>query len=318
MQRVRRWCQGFRFEIGTRGVVPCLLLLTAACSQDDERPPRIGTLYGDGDPEPPALTCSVTAAGGSCSPPQLLIVLDRSTSMVTFPDGTFTTSPEEALVESKWRHAIDAIDHVTRSSASQRVAFGLELFPRDPGDQNACVALEQVVTTAPRSALKCREGALLVPPCIDTGEAIAEALDINETTLCGITPMGAALDTARDTLTAMYDPPREQYVLFVTDGYDSCADERPVVEAADDLWAAGVGIFVVGFAGINIDPWELSDLACAGHTADDFEAQCVEDEPGRARYGGSGDLPFLFAEDGPALEAALLEITARIECPEIR
>jgi len=289
-------------------------LLVSGCGlQGDDRPPPIGTLYGDGDPEPAALECDIGIGEPGCAPPQLLIVLDRSTSMAALSDGAYPRDPELARVASKWALAIAAIENVSTSEFAQRVSFGLEVFPRDPGVEDYCAPISEVVSGAPKWSTGCREGTLLVAPCPLAGADIGEALDINKTTLCGDTPMGAALDTAREVLAAMRDPYQEQYVLFVTDGADTCRAHRPAVDAARQLAGEGVGIYVAGFAGGDVDPHELTQLSCAGGTALEPETQCDFDESG---FSAQPD-GFLVVEDGEALEAIIRSVAAEIECAEI-
>lgn len=236
--------------------------------------------------------------------------------MAALPDGSYPASREEALAASKWTRSIEAIERVTGSELGARVSFGLEVFPRDPGLEDFCVPLADVVGGMQWS-YGCREGALLVAPCPDAGAAIAEALDVTTTTLCGDTPMAAALDTAAAVLAAMRDPSQAQYVLFVTDGADSCAESRPAVEAVEDLAASGVGVFAVGFAGGAVDPLELGAVACAGGTAPNPEVQCGVDVAGHPSFTGAGGVPYLVVEDGPALEVAIRAVAEQIECTEI-
>jgi hypothetical protein len=299
----------FRFISAATGA-----LLVVGCGlSDDDRAPPIGTLYGEGDPEPAALECDIAVGEPGCAPPQLLIVLDRSTSMAALSDGAYPRDADLALVASKWALAIEALANVTRSELGQRISFGLELFPRDPGEEDYCVPIAEVVTGAPKWSSGCREGTLLVAPCPLSGAAIGDALDLDTTTLCGDTPMGAALDTAREVLAAMRTPYQEQYVLFVTDGADTCRSSRPAVDAARQLAADGVGIYAVGFAGGDVDPHELTQISCAGGTAPEPEAQCAFDANG---FSAQPD-GFLVVEDGAGIEATIRAIAGEIQCAEI-
>ncbi len=291
---------------------------TVACAGLGDEAERLGPLeYPPGDPAPPALTCTLGAGDLGCSPPQVLIVLDRSTSMVARPDGTLPPDTATALQESKWRRAIDAIEAVVRSDAGVGVAFGLEIFPRDPGE-GGCATLEAVLERSPRLTAACRQGSLLVPPCIGANADVASALDVETDTLCGDTPIAGALEVARDTLARMRNPAQEQFVLLVTDGGDTCDWQVSALEVAWELSRAGVATFAVGFGGYGVDPLVLSDLACAGGTALDVESACVFDDAGGARWDPEGPFPFLLAEDGSTLEAVIAGIATQVGCVVIR
>jgi len=289
-----------------------------ACAGLGDEPDRFGPLeYPPGDPAPPSLDCALGAGDPGCAPPQVLIVLDRSTSMVARPDGTVPPDTATALEESKWRRAIDAIEAVVSSDAAAGVAFGLEIFPRDPGE-GGCATVEAVLERSPRLTAACRQGSLLVPPCIGANAAVASALDVETDTLCGDTPIAGALEVARDTLAAMRNPAQEQFVLLVTDGGETCDQQVSAPEVAGELSRASVATFAVGFGGYGVDPVVLSDLACAGGTALDAETACVLDDAGDARWDPAAPFPFLLAEDGPTLEAVIAEIATQVGCVVIR
>gem|GEM_PF-2409428 len=305
--RARRWPAGAAAALGS-----------LACAGLRGDPDRLGPLeYAPGDPEPPPLTCALGGGDPGCAPPQVLIVLDRSTSMVARPDGTVPPDTATALEESKWRRAIDAIENVVASDAAAGVAFGLEIFPRDPGE-GGCATLEAVLERSPRLTAACRQGSLLVAPCVGANSAVASALDVETDTLCGDTPIAGALEVARDTLAAMRNPAQEQFVLLVTDGGDTCDWQKTAVEIAWELRRASVETFAVGFGGYGVDPLVLSDLACAGGTALDADTACVVDADGDARWDPAAPFPFLLAEDGPALEAVISEIAVQVGCVVIR
>ncbi|MBN2196627.1 MAG: VWA domain-containing protein [Polyangiaceae bacterium] len=293
------------------------MVAVVACAGLGGEADRYGPLaHPPGDPDPPPLVCRSGAAEPGCTPPQALIVLDRSSSMVLRPDGSLPLDPDSAHAESKWRRAIDAIESAVRGEAAGGVAFGLEVFPHDPGE-GTCATIEAIYDNASLHAA-CRPGALLVPPCLGTNADIERALDVATTTLCGDTPIAGALGAARETLAAMGDSSQAQYVILVTDGGDNCEWQQPAVDAARELRRDGVHLFAVGFGGYGVDPEVLSDLACVGGTAFDAEVACTDPDSADALWDRNATYPFLDAEDGPALEVAITDIAAAISCLQIR
>jgi hypothetical protein len=289
-----------------------------ACAGLGGEPDRLGPLeYPPGDTEASTLECTLGVGDPGCSPPQVLIVLDRSSSMVLRPDGSFPEDTATALAESKWTRAIEAIEAVISSSAGVGVAFGIELFPRDPGE-GGCATVADVMERAPRLTAACRPGALIVPPCIGVNYQVAAALDPATTTICGDTPVAGALTVARDTLAAMKNSAQEQFILLVTDGGDTCDWDASSMEVAWDLQRNGVGIFAVGFGGYGVDPVVLSELTCAGGTAPEPDVTCEVDEGGNARWNPDADFTYLVAEDGARLEEVMSEIAVQVGCVVIR
>ncbi|MCS6800189.1 MAG: VWA domain-containing protein, partial [Myxococcota bacterium] len=225
------------------------------------------------------------ADGGSCEPPDVLVVLDRTMSMHRRPDRSVPPNTPEGRRESKWWIAVEAVEALT-AMLDETIRFGLELFPRDPGGR-VCVTLSERIAGRTATNPPCEQGEIVVPPALDTGDAIAAAIDPETTLLCNTTPIGAALIAARAELERIRVPGRPQYVLLVTDGQNSEGCPRPLPEA-QRLAAEGIRTFVVGFDTLGggddgIDVGELNDLACAGRTAPDFPAPCTADTSGNYR-----------------------------------
>jgi len=248
--------------------------------------------------------------GDPCEPPDMLIVLDRTMSMHRMPDGDPTPQASHDL--SKWYLAIDGVETVT-AAYDLRLRFGLELFPRDPAD-GSCVTLTERIDGTTASNVICEAGEVLVSPDVGTSGAIDSAMDAETTLLCRSTPIGEGLDTALAHLAGIQDPIRSQFVLLVTDGGETCNDP---VWRVQDLAAAGVSTFVVGFdgSGAGVDPEVLNNMACAGLTAPDPAQNCV-DQGGGAYVAAdpAGATLFLTAEDGPDLAAQLESVAAAVGC----
>jgi len=158
---------------------------------------------------------NLTAMG---TPPDMLIVLDRSTSMLM----------------GRWDPSVSAIKEFT-AGLDGTVSFGLMVFPAKGEDI-------------------CAAGKVDVPVGEMNAKKIASTLGMSAPTQfpLGATPTSTSLMAA---LTAL-DPqacadciPVPKYVLLVTDGEPNCADD-PVGDsnrAIDALTAKGVKTYVIGY-----------------------------------------------------------------------
>lgn len=180
--------------------------------------------------------CGSEIYGAENVPPNVLVVLDRSSSM-----------NEQITGGTKWDVARAAINQLLTSYGSQ-VRFGLKLYPGidlagDPGPS-------------------CGPGLVFVDPADGTATAISDTLMMANTSFG--TPTAEALD-ALVGYQPLLDTTRNNYVLLITDGQSNCADPVPIV---GDLLAQSPSVktFVVGF-GSGVDPTELNDMAQAGGTA---------------------------------------------------
>ena len=212
--------------------------------------------------------------------PTMVIVLDRSASM---------------LDAGKWTAAVSAIEAFTHSQAPDgaprqaRERFGLMVFPAlDP--------------------FGCAPGTLLVGSDFFTADAVAASLD-QSAPVGGSTPTGESLKAAC-SLPELKDETRPRYVLLITDGVPNCAPSYPTpgadaatlafaVDQVKALLAQGVTTFVIGF-GKNVEASALDKMAAAGGAAradaehayyeavDEEGLSDVFDEIDRVRYGEGG------------------------------
>lgn len=287
----------------------CAVLVLAACGGTKDNGNGNGDAgNGNGDGGNP------TTDAETCEAPDMLVLLDRTMSMHRRPDGTVPPDTVAGRAESKWAIAIGAVETLTAQFQTS-VRFGLTLFPRDPGGDQ-CVTLSQRIGGQTATNPQCEAGEDLVTPAISTANAIATALDPDTTLLCNTTPVGAGLGTARDALAAIQDPIRDQYVVLVSDGADTC-DEPLVLANTNALAAAGVKTYVIAFdgSGTGIDKGLLNDAACAGRTALGFPTPCTVDGNGNYRATDrAGAVLFLAAENGPALVDAFQDIAGQVCC----
>lgn len=256
--------------------------------------------------------------GGTCAPPDLLIVLDRTMSMHRRPDGSVPPNTVAGHKESKWYIAITAIKTLT-AKLDSTIRFGLELFPKDPGTptNEVCVTLTQRINGITATNPNCQKGEVLVQPALNNGPAIASAIDPETTRLCTSTPIGKGIETAATALSAIHKAGRDQYAVLITDGQDTC-DKALVLSATQALAKQGVKLYAIGFdasSGNGVDKSQLNNLACAGHTAPNFPAPCTADAQGNyTATDPTGPDLFLPAGDATTLDAALSNLGKAVCC----
>jgi hypothetical protein len=211
-------------------------------------------------------------------PPDMLIVLDRSGSMM-LPPGLFPVG------DSKWTIMKTSLATVL-AAREANIRFGLTVFPTDEDcgvDPGARVPIQ-----------------------LNNAAAISSWL--NGSGPGGNTPAHFGLQEALAYYQTIPVNPAGQYVLFATDGIPNCGGNPPnvdittdveTVQAVQDLATAGIHTFVLGFGGLfGLDPQVLNDAALAG----------LEPQPG-------GPPHFYHAEDAQGLQTALDAIAGGIIVP---
>ena len=282
-------------------------------------------VLGCGSTDDPGSTPSTPDAGSNeiapdadtsaCNPPDVLVVLDRTVSMAERPDGTKPPNTPAGHAESKWYAAVNAVEALT-SQFETSIRFGLELFPREPSG-DVCITLSERLSGQTAGNPDCEAGEVIVTPDASAASPIASALDPETTMLCKSTPIGAGLASAATKLAAIRTAGREQYVLFVSDGADTCSNATALANT-DALAADGVNTYVVAFdngAPGGVDKGLLNDMACAGRTAPNFPAGCVADGAGTYRaQNRNGAALFLTADNGAGLSATFEQIAGAVCC----
>jgi MYXO-CTERM domain-containing protein len=183
------------------------------------------------------LTAS-NAAADPCTPARAMIVLDKSSSMIT---GDIAGTP-------KWDLAVDALNTVS-AMYENTIELGLMMFP-DPA--------------------QCSPGSVHVAPALGTHDAITAALAEPPPSAGNWTPMSQTLDAAA-TEPSLLDATRQRSVVLVSDGWQWCSPYDPgtrldPVDSVVNLRALGVTVYVVGF-GDNVDAYALNQMAVEGGTA---------------------------------------------------
>jgi hypothetical protein len=177
-------------------------------------------------------------------PPDLLIVLDRSGSMLLAPGfPPFGTS--------KWDIMKMALTNLT-AAKDKNINFGLAVYPTD----DACGVV----------------GPPVVGIGFDHGDEIASWLGGHFPD--GNTPAHLALQAALTYYQSIPVNPAGRYVLFATDGIPNCGGNPPNVDiesnvetvaAVKALANAGIHTYVLGFGGLfGLDPQVLNDAAVEG------------------------------------------------------
>jgi hypothetical protein len=143
--------------------------------------------------------------------PEVLIVLDRSGSMIG--NGSKTL---------RWEPSVSAVKKITKE-LEQQMQFGLMVFPQPLADV----------------ANVCAPGVLNVPPALGNATKIASTVDSSAPTWNSATPTAAALQTALETIGAAETcadcVAPMKYVLLVTDGAPNCGSDKHTDTRAADV-----------------------------------------------------------------------------------
>jgi hypothetical protein len=200
------------------------------------------------------MNCGVKRHSLEKRPADLLLVLDRSGSMVdTVPD------PATGMGVEKWGATVGALDAVLQATQAQ-VSWGLKLYPVGGDQCNVADAPEVPVAAANHAAVLASINSM---PAMRDG---------------GSTPTQAAVRKA----TAVFQntpSPNNRFLLVATDGEPNCgmgggggggggrgrSDRAGAVAAVADALKAGIPSFIVGIATAGSDAHDtLNMMADAG------------------------------------------------------
>ena len=222
------------------------------------------------------------ASAQECKPTRALMVLDKSSSMITGKIGP----------KSKWQIAVDSVGALS-AKYEMSTEMGLMLFP-DPG--------------------QCSPGTVTVPPERMNRGRVIEALADPPPTSGNYTPIAQSLEAAGAAPELMgYDG--KKTIILVTDGWQYCVpysdDSRftPVAEV-EALKAQGVHVWVIGF-GAEVDALTLNKMAWRSGTIKTPDCDRYGEDPAAANncYYTAGNEAELFA----ALDQIVAEVSAE-EC----
>jgi hypothetical protein len=181
--------------------------------------------------------CGVTNHQGNRLPPDLLLVFDKSTSMLQDPTTGMNCMPA-ATCPSKWNQMVTGVNMAVAASATQ-ISWGLKLFS-DP-TRNGCVV----------------NAGAEVPIALNNAGAIMTTLAATRAN--GNTPTTLALTLAGDYLAGLpATDMNPKFIVLATDGAPNCgaggngtADDANAIAAVAAQAARGFGTFVVGLATAN-------------------------------------------------------------------
>lgn len=217
------------------------------------------------------------ADADTCSSAKVMVVLDKSSSMVTGSIAGVT----------KWQIAVDGLGQVLNAYQDQ-AEFGLMTFPQPSA---------------------CGPGALDVSPAKNNRTAILDALATPPPTGGNWTPMAETLEVAVEEPSLASTVDGARHVILITDGWQYCIpydtatrfDGTPAAQALAD---AGVTTWVVGFGG-EVDTLALNRMAIAAGTARPG-CNVASDDPAAA------DNCYFQVDDAAGLVAALSSIAGTI------
>ncbi|MDX2086747.1 MAG: vWA domain-containing protein [Kofleriaceae bacterium] len=217
------------------------------------------------------------ASADTCSSAKVMVVLDKSSSMVTGSIAGVT----------KWQIAVDGLGQVLNAYQDQ-AEFGLMTFPQPSA---------------------CGPGALDVTPAKNNRTSILDVLSTPPPNAGNYTPIAQTLEVAAEEPSLATTVDGARHVILITDGWQWCSPYDPATRfdgtaAAETLAAQGVTTWVVGFGG-EVDTLALNRMAVAAGTA---RAGCnvASSDPAAA------DNCYFQVDDAAGLVAALSSIAGSI------
>ena len=177
------------------------------------------------------------AAADTCAPARAMVVLDKSSSMVTGSIGA----------QTKWEVAVGGLGQVL-GAYETKAEFGLMTFPKPS---------------------QCGPGSLDVAPAMANKAAILGALSTPPPNAGNWTPMAQTLLAAAEE-PSLLAAQGTKHVILVTDGWQWCSPYDPNTrfdgtDAVAKLDAAGVTTWIVGF-GAEVDAAALNQMAVVAGT----------------------------------------------------
>jgi MYXO-CTERM domain-containing protein len=220
-------------------------------------------------------------AAPSCKAPRVLIVLDRSSSMITGLVGA----------DTKWAVAKSALQQVVNAYQTT-IDFGLMVFP----EPNQCGPGTVKVAIGPSNATAIMNELATPPPSGGNW-----------------TPMAQSLDAAAK-VSALLDSSYNNNVLLITDGWQWCdpydaATRFLPVNSTTNLTNLNITTYVVGF-GDSVDPLTLNKMTAAAKTK--VSSTC---DPNNDQYSSTYNPTkncYYQADNSATLLAALQKIAALV------
>jgi Mg-chelatase subunit ChlD len=214
---------------------------------------------GQGGSAPPTedSNCGITSVSTSKQPADLLLVLDRSNSMAWQMTSDQPCPSGNTTCTNRWKAITDAVGAVLPDT-QQTVYWGLKLFAQS---QNGCDVSDGVdVAPAVNNAYTIAAQIAATGP--STGTPTTEVIRKTSAYLLGLTD------------------PNPKYILLATDGQPYCAgpqkdqpdDQAAIDSIANNAYAHGIKVFVVGIAISAANTDTLNKMAQAGGTGQFYAA----------------------------------------------
>ncbi len=180
------------------------------------------------------------AAADTCSSARVMVVLDKSSSMVT---GSINGT-------TKWDIAVGGLGEVL-SAYESKAEFGLITYPQPS---------------------QCSPGQVDVSPALSNRASILGALSAPPPNAGNYTPMAQTLELAAEEPSLQTTAGAgARHVILISDGWQWCSPYDPATRfdgtpAVESLNAKGVTTWIVGF-GAEVDTLALNRMAVAAGTA---------------------------------------------------
>jgi hypothetical protein len=199
---------------------------------------------GSSGPSADGPNCGLTRFAVQRLPPNVLIILDKSTSMLDFAKGLLGCLFLQC--NSKWTDMKNALT-ATVTATQGTINWGLKLFPTD----GSCGVSEGVAA----------------PVAPNNASAVNGVIAANNPS--GSTPTRLALEGGGRYLMGL-STPNPRYIVLATDGLPTCseqgngADDAATIKAVADIAAAGVPVYVIGVGTQGGGDATLNAMAMSG------------------------------------------------------
>lgn len=202
--------------------------------------------------------CGVTTGNLTKIPGDILLVLDRSSSMQSAMDSATTCSATATNCKQRWATMISGLKTVFASPAGTSVNWGLKLFS---------------------SGTQCSVTAAMEVP-ISAGGAATIQQQIVQVTLVTSTPSRAAIDAGVAYLKTLSGH-ESKNILLATDGEPNCSggstNSSDVPGTVTAITAAATAGFKVYVLGVGPETGNLDNFASAGQTGHYYPALSPQD-----------------------------------------
>jgi hypothetical protein len=214
--------------------------------------------------------CGSTTSRLEKKPADLLLVLDRSSSMLRAMDSANSCDPNTSSCSQRWATMLSSLQTVLAASPAE-VYWGLKFFSSPSNDTTTTRATSASCNVSPG-----------VEVAVAPGTADAIENQISQAGTATSTPTRLAIEASVAYLEALSDG-SPKYILLATDGEPNCApnasntsnsDLAGTITAIEAAAAAGYKVFVIG---VGPETGNLTNFAQAGGTDRFYPATTPEE-----------------------------------------